>query len=128
MENERQLLPCALIGAALAKGELKVDGKYGLGAPLAACYNDTSDQGSLRIRRLLACDSSREACRRLRPLLALFQALEKPMLSHARLLADLLQFDYAPDRVRRRWAMDFYGNMDDKSSAYAREETKEAQE
>ena len=129
LNDDRERLPFALIGAALCANDLEADGKYGLGAALAGCKETTgkkdasgksgkdgdgsqqdNDFDDVRLRRLLACSGIREVCQILRPLLPFINGKSKLPLSHARLLADLLYFSPRNrDAIKRRWAMEFYG-------------------
>ena len=59
-------------------------------------------------RRLLACDRVEEVCRILRPLFSLIDAKAGVRLDYARLLNDLLFFNFDPQRTKSQWAMEFY--------------------
>lgn len=112
IEKDWQRLPHALIGAALCRAMPERDGSGGLGAILADCFADNRDQGELRMRRVLACDSARELFNILRPLLRLIEARSTGKLSYSLLLRELVAFSGKNrDRIRQRWAMDFYGNL-----------------
>lgn len=95
----------ATIAAGLAHA--KVSGPSCIGAVIARCYKDGNqdDSAKRRLRRLLACDTSTEACHWLRPLLRLAES-RGVQVNFARLLDDLLYFG---PKVKERWAMDFYG-------------------
>lgn len=134
LERDRERIPSALIGAALCQSNLERDGDGGLGTVLAACLADESGEetkpvdsaggkqkekpGDARMRRVLACSSTAELCRTLRPLLKLINRKTsdkggKNALSHARLLTDLLYFESRDqenmEKIKKRWAMEFYG-------------------
>lgn len=115
LEDDMQRLPYALIGAALCRLKFTdtatvSDGDAGLGEALAACLDDNADQGSSRMLRLLACDSTPELCRVLRPLLSLVNGRGAKKLCHGRLLEELTRFHRpgARERVKLHWAQDFF--------------------
>ena len=56
IEFAARRLPFCLIGAALCRRQPEKDGIFGLGASLRSCFGDDEDQGSIRLRRLLAND------------------------------------------------------------------------
>lgn len=110
LEKNWQRLPYCTLGAALAKAKPERDGTLGLGAAIAACYEDRaqSDQAKARLRRILACTSIEELCLILRPVLALI-ASRGVSLDFSQLLQQLLWFSgQGQERVRTRWAQDFY--------------------
>jgi CRISPR system Cascade subunit CasB len=103
-----------LIAAALARAEPEKDGAGSFGYALAGLYNEPdksvvgeSDEHPAlpRLRRLLACTSTLEACEVLRPLLSLAAAKSVHPLSYAGLMRDLLYFS---EKTRERWAQDFF--------------------
>lgn len=113
LEKEYERLPYATIAAAMAKAKITHDGSDGIGRAIAGCYKDGNncDQAKAKLRRLLACNSVKEACRVLRPLFSLIQANNlNPNLKFGLLLTDLLRFrfDDSRQRVKSRWAQDFY--------------------
>lgn len=118
LENDNQRLPFSIIAAAIAKSkssnEKLANGVLGIGQALARCYQEDkgnqSDQAKAKLRRLLACDSVEEACRILRPLLSLIRSKSGGNLNFARLLDELLKFQWeeSRQRVKSRWAQDFY--------------------
>ncbi|MFK4752845.1 type I-E CRISPR-associated protein Cse2/CasB [Oceanobacter antarcticus] len=110
LEKDWERLPYCTVGAALARAKPGADGKLPLGGAIAACYDDgnQSDQAKARLRRLLACTSTAEACRILRPLLTLM-ASRGIIPNFSQLLQQLLWFSgQGQERVRIRWAKDFY--------------------
>jgi CRISPR system Cascade subunit CasB len=113
LEYENQRLPHAMIAAAIARAETQQNGAMRIGQAIARCYEEgnDSDQAKARLRRLLACDSVQEACRILRPLLSLIESRSSLVLDYAGLLWDLLRFDHdhSQQRIKARWAQDFYG-------------------
>ncbi|HDY7621914.1 TPA: type I-E CRISPR-associated protein Cse2/CasB [Vibrio vulnificus] len=110
LEKEWERLPYCIVGAALAKAKPKSNGHLTLGQAIAACYDDgnQSEQAKARLRRLLACSSSTEVCRILRPLLTLIES-KGVALNYHQLLEQLLWYHgKAQDSIRARWAQDFY--------------------
>jgi CRISPR system Cascade subunit CasB len=105
----------ALTGAALAWAKPKTDGRLSIGQAIAWCYTDEGkyngnekDAAKTKLRRLLACTSVDEACDILHPLLNLIRSRGVP-LHYAGLLRDLLHDDeYFNERIKPRWARDFY--------------------
>ncbi|OPX56962.1 CRISPR system Cascade subunit CasB [Oceanospirillum multiglobuliferum] len=121
LEKSWQRLPYCTLGAALAKAKPERDGNLGLGSAIAACYEDKSqsDQAKSRLRRILACTSIEELCQILRPLLALI-ASRGVKLNFSLLLQQLLWFSgEGQERVRTRWAQDFYHRKSDESTKEA---------
>ena len=92
-----------------------------MGKALALCYDDkqNSDQGKAKLRRLLACHDLTEVVRHLRPLLALIQSKKTPPLDYQRLLKQLRQFSFEPQRIKAQWAQEFYGHTENRSEAEA---------
>lgn len=110
LEKEWVRLPYCAVGAALAKTKPETDGKLILGAAIAACYDDgsQSDQAKAKLRRLLACTTTEEACQILRPMLALITS-RGVRLDFSQLLDDLLWYGgKSRERIRTRWAQSFY--------------------
>lgn len=108
VEWDDERLPCALVGAALARLKTDGDGKADLGAALRACF-DEQNAGEARLRRLLACERVDELCVVLRPLLRLMANKSGKPLCHAALLDDMLSFPNQGQRIKLRWARSFYG-------------------
>jgi CRISPR system Cascade subunit CasB len=110
LEKSYERLPHAAIAAAIAKAKAEQNGSLGIGAAIARCYEDgnASDQAKAKLRRLLACDSTAEACRILRGLFSLIDSKSGQALDYARLLAELLRFHGHAEAVKARWAQDFY--------------------
>lgn len=121
LERDEERRPHALVCASLSRSKCEQDGSLGLGEALRRCV-EREEQGEARLRRMLACRTQGEACRMLRPLLALIAARDVP-LCHARLLDDLLafRFDDARRRICLRWAQEFYGKLAPAVSAPDRE-------
>lgn len=110
LEKDYQRLPYATIAAAIAKAKAEHDGHITIGRGIAMCYpeDNNSDQAKAKLRRLLACESVEEVCRILRPLFSLIDAKAGVNLNYAQLLSDLLYFHNNSQRVKSRWAQDFY--------------------
>lgn len=119
LEKDYERLPYAVIGAAIAKSKATNNGRLKLGQAIASSYNDkgtngdAGDQAKARLRRLLACGDTGEVCRILRPLFALINSKIAHPLDYARLLNQLLSFNWNPERVKAQWAQEFYGNSVD---------------
>ena len=112
LTNDYQRLPYAYIAAAIADGKIQHNGTQNIGRILAKCYDSPNgagnqeDQAKLRLRRLLACQNSVEACAVLRGLLSLIRAKSlAEQLDYAELLENLIYFN---DTIKARWAMAFY--------------------
>lgn len=109
LDQVAQRLPYAIIAAAIARAKVTQNGTTRLGRAIAQCYDDSqSDQAKAKLRRLLACDRVEEVCRILRPLFSLIDAKAGVRLDYARLLNDLLFFNFDPQRTKSQWAMEFY--------------------
>lgn len=119
LERDVQRLPFATVAAAIARAKPPANGDVSLGRAIARCFDEgnQSDQAKTRLRRLLACDELAELCRVLRPMLTLVESRVTQPLDYARLLKQLLDFGHAAasgndpwlQRVKARWAQDFYG-------------------
>lgn len=110
LDNTTQRLPYATVAAAIARAKATQNGSTPIGLAIAQCYEEgsQSDQAKAKLRRLLACGQVDEACRILRPLLSLIEAKTGSALNYAQLLNDLLYFNIDSQRIKSRWAMDFY--------------------
>jgi len=113
LEHSPERRAFALAAAAIARAKPKndgtiSDGTMGIGRAIAAAYDGgrDNDQAKARLRRLLACDSSEEACNVLRPLLQLVSSRGAAVCC-ARLLRDLLHFS---PTTRECWAQDFFSS------------------
>ena len=117
IERPERRLPYCLVGAAVCREDCGVDGTLGLGSALAMCFDNAekrSTQGSLRLRRLLACSDMTELCRVLRPTLSLIASRAGGRLSYARLLNELNMFARGRrEYVLARWAKDFWRKGDE---------------
>ena len=99
--------PYATIASAIARAKPAADGALGIGKAIAACYEDgnKSESAKSKLRRLLACDSTEEACVILRPLLSLISSHG----AHAPYRNLLREFIYFGEKTKEKWAVDFYG-------------------
>ncbi|MBD3768067.1 MAG: type I-E CRISPR-associated protein Cse2/CasB [Gammaproteobacteria bacterium] len=115
LDNENQRLPFTTIAADIARVKPLTNGNITIGSAIARCYEDgnQSDQAKAKLRRLLACDTTSEACRILRPLLSLISSKDGISLNYVDLLDDLLWFshDDSRQRIKARWAQQFYGKQ-----------------
>jgi CRISPR system Cascade subunit CasB len=100
------------IAAAIIKSEIKTDGEIGIGTALALRYKDDggkdSNQAKAKLRRLLACDSAKELCDVLRPLLSLINSKGSLSLDYEKLLKQLRKFNANSQFIKTQWATDFY--------------------
>lgn len=110
LENPFERIPYATIAAAISRAKVERNGSAGIGKAIAFCYEDRnkSDQAKARLRRLLACDSVKEACRILRSLFSLIDSKAAVTLDYAKLLDQLIWFNSNSNRVKTSWATDFY--------------------
>ena len=110
LDKPWERLPYATVGAAIAKAKIEQNGTSGLGSAIASCYDEgsESDQAKAKLRRLLACRSSEEVVRIVRPLLTLIASKTSLTLNYTELLQQLRRFYWQSDRVREQWAADFY--------------------
>jgi len=107
-EKDYERLPFVTVASAIAKSKADQNGSLTLGKAILACYESgsESDQAKARLRRLLACTELAEACRVLRPMLALINSKVGQPLDYERLLRQLRFFGR---RTKTQWAQEFYG-------------------
>ena len=110
LENSFERIPYATIAAAIARVQPEKNGTAGIGKAIAFCYDEKSDsdQAKAKLRRLLACDSTAEACRILRPLFSLIDSKAGTSIDYARLLSQLVWFSSNSNKIKTQWASDFY--------------------
>jgi CRISPR system Cascade subunit CasB len=110
IEKDYERYPYATIASAMAKAKVAQNGTVSIGEAIARCYDDgkESNQAKAKLRRLLACDTIDEVCRVLRPLFGLINARAEIKLNYADLLQDLRYFNLDNQRVKSRWAQNFY--------------------
>ncbi|MFV0548476.1 MAG: type I-E CRISPR-associated protein Cse2/CasB [Limnobaculum xujianqingii] len=113
LEWENQRLPYTTVAAAVAKAQIGQNGPLSLGRAIAACYDDgnESHQAKAKLRRVLACDSTQELCRILRPLLTMISSKAGQSLDYSRLLQQLLKFHWDTQKIKAQWAQEFYGGI-----------------
>lgn len=116
LTKSAERLPFCLVTAAIAKAKILKNGGLGLGAAIAACYDEgnKSNQAKSKLRRLLACDSTEELCSVLRSLLRLIESKSAHDLDYARLLDDLLKFHKDGQKIKAKWAENFYNHSEEK--------------
>lgn len=107
IEKDYERMPFVTVAAAIAKSKAERNGALTLGKAILACYeNDRGgDQAKARLRRLLACNDLAEACRILRPILALINSKVAQPLDYVRLLRQLRFFGH---KTKTQWAQEFY--------------------
>jgi CRISPR system Cascade subunit CasB len=115
LENTYERMYFATVAAGLAHVKQSIDTPASIGSAIARSYKDGNqdDSAKRKLRRLLACDTSAEACQWIRPVLRLAES-RGVRLNFGRLLDDLLRFG---PKVKERWAMDFYGRKEDKDDS-----------
>lgn len=117
LEKVLEVKAFGLVGAAVARSSQQKDGSYGLGKALWLSLEDKKDAESssaaARLRRLLSCQDRLELMRILRPTIGFLQSKEISM-DYSRLLDEILLFDgdNSRERVRTRWAMEFFGQKE----------------
>jgi CRISPR system Cascade subunit CasB len=106
IEQPRERAAFTTVAAAAARHGPERDGTLDVAASIARCFEggNLADPARAKIRRLLACADTEEACRIIRPCLSLVAAKSVP-ISYGRLLDQLLYFN---ERVRLSWAQSFY--------------------
>lgn len=109
LDRPSQRLPFTIIAAAIAKAKIESNGIDNIGQALAKCYEDKnkSEQAKIKLRRLLACESTEELCGILRSFLCLIQA-RTSSINYIQLLNDLLNFKRNSQRIKAKWAEGFY--------------------
>ena len=125
--NESEWKPYATIASAIAKSNAEKNGATGIGRTIARCYGvshsgdkkeskEIDAQAVNKLSRLLACDSTSEVCRVLRPLFSLIDSkgLAKN-INYISLLRDLEYFNIDSNRERTKeyWTRDFYRRLND---------------
>jgi CRISPR system Cascade subunit CasB len=115
LDNTFERACFATVAAGLARAKQSIDAPSSIGSAIARSYKDGNqdDSAKRKLRRLLACDTSQEACQWVRPLLRLAES-RGVRINYGRLLDDLLYFG---PKVKERWAMDFYGRKEGKDDS-----------
>jgi len=116
-ENERRAF--ALVASSIARVSPENDGDLGLGRALASAYSsekrrhqEQSSPAHTRLRRLIACKSAGEVIKFLR---STFRLLESRgvRIKYSEVLRDLLFFSHHGEKIKARWAKNFYGSMEE---------------
>lgn len=108
ISKDHERLPFALIGAAIARETPTADGEKDIGElfrRICVTEDDRTRERS-RFRRIISCDSGRELCDVMRPVLSYLQREVPGQIGYARLLRDMLFWN---ERVKLRWTANFYG-------------------
>lgn len=115
LENTYERACFATVAASIARTKQSIETPASIGSAIARSYNDGNqdDSAKRKLRRLLACDTSAEACQWVRPVLRLAES-RGVHINYGRLLDDLLYFG---PKVKERWAMDFYGRKENKDDS-----------
>jgi CRISPR system Cascade subunit CasB len=115
LDNTFERTCFATVAAGLARAKQSIDAPASIGVAIARSYNEGNqdDSAKRKLRRLLACDTSTEACQWVRPVLRLAES-RGVRVNHGQLLDDLLYFGL---KVKERWAIDFYGRKEDKDDS-----------
>jgi len=115
LDNTYERTCFATAAAGLGRAKQSIGTPYSIGSAIARSYKDGNqdDSAKRKLRRLLACDTSAEACQWVRPLLRLAES-RGVRINYGRLLDDLLYFG---TKVKERWAMDFYGRKEEKDDS-----------
>lgn len=103
---EREAYCC--VGSAVIATKAEKNGSVALTRALALAYGSTDGAAQKRLSRLLACSSTEECCLCLRPILRIVNSKSGIAVDFAQLLDDLLNFRNNPEKVKARWALDFY--------------------
>lgn len=110
IENIKARRPYAAVLAALARNkDISVDGKQGLGDALLAAsgYDRENSSARIRLRRILACADMEELCSVLRPVLNYISS-KGADISYSRLLKEILWFEKDTEKIKARWAGQFF--------------------
>jgi len=106
LENARDRIAFATIGAAIAKTMPRANGSMPFGQALAASYENgnQNDSAKMKLRRLTAASTQLEACRLVRPLLSYISSRGKP-IDYVGTLRGLRFFG---EKTKLQWASQFY--------------------
>lgn len=110
LENNSERIAYSTIAANIARAKIESNGELNLGRALALCNKDDPDQLSIRLRRLLSCDSTIEVCQVLRQIFSLLQSKNITNLDYIKLLEQLTYFNSELSRqnTKLNWAKEFY--------------------
>lgn len=124
LEYHRDRRAYGLVGASLARANMSSDGFLGLGKALNTVFYQENGSGDIskssaavRLRRLLACHNAEELIGILRSMLRFLESKDIKF-SRAQILDDILWFDHdnSRERIRTRWAQDFFRAMEKEDS------------
>jgi CRISPR system CASCADE complex protein CasB/Cse2 len=120
LEYEESRYLYTTIFAAAARSGKSTDGCLEFGKALVAAYADSgsndyihareSEPARARLRRVLACDSVKELCTVLRPVLRLITS-KGVSVSFGLLLRDLKYYNIHPEQTKASWAQQFFGTV-----------------
>lgn len=116
LEDDYARIQALTVAGAIARSRTmrgaKVNGSMKLGKALAESFDDgVNSKGAIaRLRRLVACDTLAEVSTSLRYLLPLIDSRCDQRLDYVRLMHQLRYFPSNPQRIKRQWAMEFYGH------------------
>ncbi len=110
VQYENSRLPFATVFAAAARSDFASDGTVAPGKALCDAYggDKTNTAARSKLRRLLACTETSEACSVLRPLLA-FVTGKGVRVCLGEVLNDLRFFERNPEQTKAKWAQQFFG-------------------
>ena len=107
-----------LVGSSICLDSAEQNGSLGLGEALYAswaaakgermCDVKKSNPAVSRLQRLLACRDGASLTRALRPVLSIIRSREGARLDYAKLLGQMLSFDWDPERIKAVWANEYY--------------------
>lgn len=115
LEDDYACIPALTVAGTIARSRTmhgaKENGEMKLGKALAESFDDgvNSNGAIARLRRLIACDTLTEVSTYLRYLLPLIDSRCNQRLDYVRLMHQLRSFPHDPQRIKRQWAMEFYG-------------------
>ena len=119
LEKTKERKAFQLIASSVSQGNRDTDGSLSLGKALYTAYvrggkegDSKSSSQAARLRRVLACRDSLDLIDNLRSMLRYLRSMDV-YVSHSQLLNDILHFDYdnSRERIRSRWAQDFYSGI-----------------
>lgn len=118
IRKEDEFLPYSIVTAAIARSKDYKNGEVSFSKALASVEkydNDHQTSDDKRLRRLLACNYIKELALVLRPTLKLIQSRFSSNINFEELLNDLRTFSFEDgrDRVKKKWAMQFYSTKTD---------------
>lgn len=105
-------LPYTVLGASIARVKLSEDGELSLGRALRLAFGENKAEDpsvQTRLRRITACESSKELCQILPSFLRLIESrLENRHLCYRKLYELILLFDFDLQRGRSLIVQGFY--------------------